>query len=91
MTHQSPKDGELILYRTTNDTVRVEVLYESETFWLDQRRMAELFGVDVRTVSYHLKEIYSSGELTPEGTLQRIWRVQLEGNREGRRATDHPL
>jgi hypothetical protein len=26
--------------------VRVEVLYESETFWLDQRRMAELFGVE---------------------------------------------
>jgi hypothetical protein len=52
------------------------VLYESETFWLDQRRMAELFGVDVRTVSYHLKEVYASGELSPEATLRRIWRVQ---------------
>jgi len=39
-------DGELIFYRTADAAVRVEVLYESETFWLDQRRLAELFGVD---------------------------------------------
>lgn len=85
MTDQPPKEGELILYRTANDAVRVEVLYESESFWLDQRRMAELFGVDVRTVSYHLKEVYASGELTPEATLQKIWRVQREGSRDVRR------
>lgn len=75
----------MILYRTANNAVRVEVIYESETFWLDQRRMAELFGVDLRTISYHLKEIYASGELTPEATLQIIWRVQREGSRDVRR------
>lgn len=78
-------EGELIIYRTANDAVRVEVLYEADTFWLDQRRMAELFGVDVRTISYHLKEVYASGELKPEATLQEIWRVQREGTREVRR------
>lgn len=82
MADQPPQEGELILYRAADDAVRVEVLYESETFWLDQRRMAELFGVDVRTVSYHLKEVYASEELTPEATPRRIWRVQREGNRE---------
>jgi hypothetical protein len=61
------------------------VLYESETFWLDQRRMADLFGVDVCMVSYHLKQVYASGALTSEATLRRIWRVQREGNREVRR------
>jgi len=40
MSDQTPQEGELILYRTADDAVRVEVLYESETFWLDQRRMA---------------------------------------------------
>lgn len=84
---QAPSEtvGELILYRTAHDALRVEVLYEAETFWLDQRRMAELFGVDVRTVSYHLREIYVSGELAPEATLRKIWRVQVEGTREVRR------
>lgn len=80
-----PQEGELILYQTAEGTVRVEVLYEAETFWLNQKRIAELFGVDLRTISYHLKEIYASGELAPERTLRRIWRVQTEGEREVRR------
>lgn len=85
MTDPSPQEGELILYRTANDAVRVEVLYEGETFWLDQRRMAELFGVEVPTISYHLKEVYASGELARDRTLRRILRVQHEGTREVRR------
>jgi hypothetical protein len=85
VTDQAPQEGELILYRTADDAVRVEVLYETETFWLDQRRIAQLFGVEVPTISYHLKEIYASGELTREATLRKILRVQTEGNREVRR------
>jgi hypothetical protein len=85
MTVQTPQEGELILYRTADDAVRVEALCESKTSWLGQRRMAELFGVDVRTVSYHLKEVYASRELIPEATLRSIWRVQREGAREVRR------
>jgi hypothetical protein len=85
VTDHPPQEGELILYRTADEAIRVEVLYESETFWLDQRRMAELFGVEIPTISYHLKEVYSSGELAREATLRKILRVQLEGNREVRR------
>ena len=58
------------------------MLYELETFWLNQRRIAELFGVELSTVSYHLKEIYSSGELLQGATLRKIRRVQTEGNRK---------
>ncbi|HEY0875670.1 MAG TPA: virulence RhuM family protein [Vicinamibacterales bacterium] len=85
MTDQTAMEGELILYRTTDDTVRVEVLYESETFWLDQKRIAELFDVELPTISYHLKEIYAAGELTREATLRKILRVQREGSRDVRR------
>lgn len=79
---ERPNEGELILYQTQEGTVRVEVLYESETFWLNQKRIAELFGVDLRTISEHLRNIYASGELTEESTLRKIRRVQREGNRE---------
>jgi hypothetical protein len=82
VTDQPPQEGELILYRTADDVVRVEVLYESETFWLDQRRMAELFGVDVRTVNEHLRNIFESGELPEEATLRKIRIVRTEGSRE---------
>lgn len=82
---EKPDEGELILYQTPEGTVRIEVLYEAETFWLNQKKIAELFGVEIPTISYHLKEIYASGELAPEATLRRILRVQIEGNREVRR------
>ncbi len=88
MNESEPPSADVILYRTADDSVRVEVLFKAETFWLDQRRMAELFGVDVRTVSYHLKEVYASGELTPEATLQKSWRVQREGNRDVKRQVE---
>jgi hypothetical protein len=89
MTDPTPQEGELILYRTSDDAVRIEVLYEAETFWLDQRRVAELFGVEIPTISYHLKEIFGSGELTREATVRRILRVQREGHREVRREIEY--
>jgi hypothetical protein len=84
------REGELILYRTADDAARVKVLYETETFWLEQRRMAELFGVDAHTFSYQVKEGYASGELTPEATLRKTRRVQREGTREVRSAIEEP-
>jgi hypothetical protein len=77
-----PHEGELILYQTPQGTVRVEVLYEGETFWLNQKKIAELFGVEIPTVNYHLKEIYGAGELDPKRTIRRIRRVQREGDRD---------
>lgn len=77
-----PNEGELILYRTQEGAVRIEVLYQDETFWLNQKKIAELFGVDVRTVSEHLQNICASGELIEQATLRKIRRVQKEGNRE---------
>ena len=79
---EKPNEGELILYQTQEGAVRIEVLYESETFWLNQKKIAELFGVDLRTISEHLQKIYASGELSREATLRKIRRVQKEGNRE---------
>lgn len=81
-TKPSLTEGEIILYRTPAGAARIEVVYEGDTFWLNQKRLADLFGVDVRTVSYHLTAIYASGELDEAATIQRIWRVQTEGNRE---------
>jgi hypothetical protein len=53
---KQPEESELIFYQTAEGAVRVEVLYELESFWLNQKRIAELFGVELSTVSYHLKD-----------------------------------
>lgn len=82
------KNSQLLFYATPQGTVKVDVLFEDETFWLNQKRMAELFGVDVRTVNEHLKNIFSSGELSENSTIRKFRIVQQEGNREVTREID---
>jgi hypothetical protein len=48
--------SDIILYSDETGDVKVEVLFSDETFWLPQKRMAELFGVEVHTINYHLKK-----------------------------------
>jgi hypothetical protein len=79
---ENPDEGQLLLHQTDAATVRIEVLYQSDTFWLNQKKIAELFGVDLRTISYHLGEVYASGELSQTATLRRIRSVQCEGDRD---------
>ncbi|HNK41951.1 MAG TPA: RhuM family protein, partial [Flavobacteriales bacterium] len=66
-----------------------EVYFEDETYWLTQKKMAELFGVEVNTINYRLKEIYKSAELQELATIRRIRIVQLEGGREVARDVEH--
>jgi len=68
MNHNS----DIIFYSTPQGNVKVEVIYESETFWLSQKRMADLFGVDVRTVNEHLKNIFKTKELTEEAVIRNF-------------------
>lgn len=63
-------------------------MYGEETFWLTQKRMAELFGVEVNTINYHLKEIFKSGELEESSTIRKIRIVQKEGTRQVERKMD---
>lgn len=72
----------ILLYKTKQGETHIEVIFNSETFWMSQKRMADLFGVDVRTINYHLGQIYESGELTKEATIRKFGIVQSEGDRD---------
>lgn len=85
---KAPLNHEIIFYSTPDGTVRVEVLYEGETIWLSQKRMAELFGIGVQTINHHLQEIYKSNELNEMATIRKIRIVQTEGSREVTREVD---
>jgi hypothetical protein len=78
----TPLKHEILFYATPEGTVRVEVVFEDETFWLSQRRMAELFGIGVQTINHHLQEIYKSNELSEIATIRKFRIVQSEGARE---------
>ena len=75
-------ESSIILYTNDNGDVNIQVHYEDGTFWLTQKRMAELFNVNVSTINEHLKSIYSTGELSEEGTIRKFRIVQNEGTRQ---------
>ena len=65
-------EGNVLIYRSTTGKVNVSVVYNQETFWLSQRRMAELFGTAVSTINYHLKQIDESGEVQLSTAIRKI-------------------
>ena len=72
----------ILIYRTNQGETHIDVLFNGKTFWLTQKRMADLYDVDVSTINYHLGNIFETGELKEEATIRKIPIVQLEGNRE---------
>jgi len=72
----------IVLYTTVDGKVTVDVVYEAETFWLTQRAMADLFGVQPEAVGRHLKNIYACGELLREATTSKMEAVRTEGGRQ---------
>lgn len=82
---QATEEKEVLLYETEDGTVNVSVLFHNETFWLTQKAMAELFGVDVTTINYHIKGIFDSKELSENSTIGIFPIVQLEGSRRVKR------
>ena len=61
----------LILYQVEDTNICVNVVFKDETFWMTQKAMAELFGVNVPAISKHLSNIFEEGELFKEATVSK--------------------
>ena len=78
---QNSSQNEIILYRP-NDTISLEVRLENETIWLTQVQIAELFGVKQPAISKHISNIYSSGELSENGTYSILEYMGNDGRQK---------
>lgn len=74
--------GELILYQTEDGLTKINVNMRDETVWLSLDQMAELFGRDKSTISRHIRNVFSEGELSQDATVANFATVQMEGDRE---------
>ena len=83
-----PQESDFLLYKTDDGRIKVEVVFQGETIWLTQKKMSELFDVEVNTINYHIKEIFKSGELEESSTIRKIRIVQKEGTRDVERETE---
>lgn len=78
--NNSPKDT--AIYQAKNGAIEFRGDFDQETIWGTQKQIAEVFGVDIRTINEHLKNIYKTEELEERATIRKFRIVQKEGNRE---------
>ena len=78
----------ILMYTTEDGITKVEVTFDNETVWLSLDQIAELFQKNKSTISRHIKNIFSEGELLAEATVAKFATVQKEGNRTVERQID---
>ncbi len=83
MTSETNK-SEIILYQTSDGTVRIDTVFRDETIWLSQAKMAELFDVKIPAISKHLKNIFESGELDEKVVVSVLENTTQHGAIEGK-------
>lgn len=81
------KESEIIFYRADDGNVKIEVFYQGETFWMTQKKMSDLFGVQRPTITKHLKNIFKSDELIEDSASSILEHTADDGNNY----SAHPL
>ena len=72
-------DFQFLIYRSAEEDVSVQAVIRDETIWLTQKAMAELFGVSKQSISYHLNNIFSEGELLQKAVVKEILTTASDG------------
>jgi hypothetical protein len=82
------KRHKIVFYTTPTGKSNIDIVYDKETFWLSQKKLAELFGTGIPAINKHIKNILDDGELD-DSTISKMEIVQTEGKREVTREVEH--
>lgn len=74
--------SKIVIYQTADGRTQIDVRLESDTVWLTQAQMVELFQTTKQNVSLHVGNVFKEGELKQESTVKECLTVQKEGQRE---------
>ncbi len=69
---EDAETGDRFLVYATGKGLRIDIQYEGETLWMTQAQIGQLFGRDVSTVSRHITNVISDGELDDATSLQKM-------------------
>ena len=81
--------NEILIYKSQDGEIKLDVKFENENIWLTQKDMADLFQTTISNINMHIKNIYEEGELIEEATIKDFLIVQKEGNRNVKRSLTH--
>ncbi len=71
--------SDIKIFKSEDGRTEIQLILQSETVWLSQKQIAELFEKDTDTIGLHLRNIYKSKELEEETTTGEYPVVQNEG------------
>lgn len=74
--------NEIILYETSDHSVKLNVNTDGDTVWLSMEQLTDLFERDKSTISRHIRNVFKEGELERAATVAKFATVQTEGDRE---------
>jgi hypothetical protein len=75
----APQFNDILLYSTAEGKIKIEVLFENETFWLTQIKIAELFGKGRTTIAEHLRNTFETNELDENSVCRKFRHTAADG------------
>jgi hypothetical protein len=73
------RHSDMIIYTTEDGLAKIETTFDGDTVWLSLDQMAELFQRDKSTISRHVKNIFSEGELVRESVVANFATTAADG------------
>ena len=89
MSNTTENQKQVLIYQAEDGSFQTEIRLESDTIWLNQKQMSELFNTSTDNIGLHIKNVYSDGELSEEATTEDYSVVRLEGKRKVNRRVKH--
>jgi hypothetical protein len=74
-----PTKSQILIYRSEDGRIKLDVRFEGETVWLTQQLMADLFQSTKQNVGQHLKRIFDEGELTEISVVKKFFTTAADG------------
>ena len=73
------KGRDILLFNTIDKANSISVHFEKGTFWLTQKAMGELFGVNVPAINKHIKNIFETNELDKDSVISKMETTASDG------------
>ena len=70
--HDSKLREGIVLYKSSDGTVTLDIQLEEETVWLTQAQMCRLFGRDQSVISRHVRNVFKEGELVEKSNMRKM-------------------
>ncbi len=82
-------ENQIDIFQTLDNQTEILVRFDSDTVWLTQNQMIELFKSSKANISEHINHVFSERELSKDSTVRKFRTVQIEGKRNVSRDLEH--